>query len=479
MKRYIITAVMLALSFGLFAQNQVDALRYSWLNPSGTARYNSMGGAFGSLGGDFGAISQNPAALGVFRRSEVSFTPGIMYTQNDASYIDNKASDFTYNMAVGNLGYVGTMLFESESNSLKSLSFGFGYNQLNNFNQCINIKAINNNGSMSEYFAQMAEGTSPQNLEDFYEWPAYYTYLMDPVDADSTTYESGLESFGQEQKKSIQRSGNIGEYVLSAGMNFEHTLYAGASFGIQQVNFEQNIFYREADINEVIDNFNSFTFEEKLKTSGTGYNFKMGVIYRPFDWLRTSVAMHTPTFYNLQDEYSTSFTSQWDSTYMSQSQDSPLGLYNYKLTSPFRAQAGLATVLFNSTILSVDYEYANYGISKLRSSDYAFDDENEIIADSYTATHNVKAGAEYRIGMVAFRLGWAYFDSPFDKDEYNSGADFMQYSGGLGFRNESFYFDLGYVYQDRSEKYFLYEGSPMANINTTRHSVMATVGFRF
>ncbi|MGC9330298.1 MAG: OmpP1/FadL family transporter [Bacteroidales bacterium] len=483
MKRYIVSTVLIALSFGLFAQNQVDALRYSWLNPSGTARYNSMGGAFGSLGGDFGAISQNPAALGVFRRSEVTFTPGIMYTQTDAAYIDKKSSDFTYNMNIGNLGYVGTMLFESKGNALKSLSFGFGYNQLSNFNQCIKIEGIIENNSMAQYFAATSDGYKPENLGDFYGWPAYYTYLIDPANADSTSYISNIGSFGQEQKENIQRSGNVGEYVLSMGMNFDHTLYAGASFGIQQVDFEQSIFYAENDVNDVIDNFNSFTYAETLKTSGTGYNLKMGVIYRPLDWLRTSVALHTPTFYNLHDEYSTYFSSQWDSTWMSNTKESPLGLYNYKLTSPFRAQAGLATVLFNSTILSVDYEYANYGISKLRASDYAFDDENKIIADYYTGTHNIKAGAEYRIGMVAFRLGWAYYDSPYKDDNYNSDASFMQYSGGIGVRNESFFFDLGYVYQDRSEKYFLYESpavsSPVANMDIQRHAVMATIGIRF
>ena len=38
------------------AQNEVDALRYSTQNISGTARYSSMGGAFGSLGGEFSSL---------------------------------------------------------------------------------------------------------------------------------------------------------------------------------------------------------------------------------------------------------------------------------------------------------------------------------------------------------------------------------------------------------------------------------------
>ena len=33
----------------------------------------SMGGAFTALGGDMSTLSQNPAELGVFRSSEISF----------------------------------------------------------------------------------------------------------------------------------------------------------------------------------------------------------------------------------------------------------------------------------------------------------------------------------------------------------------------------------------------------------------------
>ena len=41
------------------AQNEIDALRYSTHELSGTARYSAMGGAFGSLGGEFSSLSSN------------------------------------------------------------------------------------------------------------------------------------------------------------------------------------------------------------------------------------------------------------------------------------------------------------------------------------------------------------------------------------------------------------------------------------
>ncbi|MGD0342446.1 MAG: hypothetical protein ABSA76_12150, partial [Bacteroidales bacterium] len=58
--------IFLVISIGSmsFAQNADDALRYSTLFYTGTARFMSMGGAFTALGGDISSLSQNPAGLG-------------------------------------------------------------------------------------------------------------------------------------------------------------------------------------------------------------------------------------------------------------------------------------------------------------------------------------------------------------------------------------------------------------------------------
>ena len=49
-KRFLGIAIVIS-TITANAQNEVDALRYSTQNLSGTARYSAMGGAFGSLGG--------------------------------------------------------------------------------------------------------------------------------------------------------------------------------------------------------------------------------------------------------------------------------------------------------------------------------------------------------------------------------------------------------------------------------------------
>ncbi|MDE5773632.1 MAG: hypothetical protein K2H86_04155, partial [Muribaculaceae bacterium] len=76
MKRriFIFTLSALSMSGSALAQSAVDAYRIAQPDMKGTARFMSMGGAFGALGGDLSTLSQNPAGIGVYRNSEVGFT---------------------------------------------------------------------------------------------------------------------------------------------------------------------------------------------------------------------------------------------------------------------------------------------------------------------------------------------------------------------------------------------------------------------
>ncbi len=60
-----------------YAQNEIDALRYSSSDLSGTARYTGMGGAFGALGGEFSGLSSNPGGIGMYQFSEFTCSPKI------------------------------------------------------------------------------------------------------------------------------------------------------------------------------------------------------------------------------------------------------------------------------------------------------------------------------------------------------------------------------------------------------------------
>ena len=75
MKKIYIMLAILCLALATQAQNFEDIVRFSATPNNGTARVSAMGGAFTALGGDISAIAINPASVGVFRKSEISFTP--------------------------------------------------------------------------------------------------------------------------------------------------------------------------------------------------------------------------------------------------------------------------------------------------------------------------------------------------------------------------------------------------------------------
>src|SRR5215204_5430306 len=97
MKSYILKGMLVACLFYPLvskSQNEVDALRYSQVMTGSTARSLSMGGAFGALGADFSSLSTNPAGLGVYRKSEFTFSLGFNTRISDTDFL-NKTNSAT------------------------------------------------------------------------------------------------------------------------------------------------------------------------------------------------------------------------------------------------------------------------------------------------------------------------------------------------------------------------------------------------
>ncbi len=69
-----------------FAQSETDAYKLTETGFYGTARYQSMAGAFSSLGGDVSSIMQNPAGIGVFHRSELTFSGGLSINSYNSNW---------------------------------------------------------------------------------------------------------------------------------------------------------------------------------------------------------------------------------------------------------------------------------------------------------------------------------------------------------------------------------------------------------
>ncbi len=465
-----------------FAQNEIDALRYSQLTRSGTARFTAMSGAFGALGGDFSVLSTNPAGIGIYRKSEFTFTPSFFSQKTTSNFKGNMLDDYKYNVNFSNAGIV-LAHYESETkNAWKGIMFGFGYNRLNNFNSRISMTGKNDSTSLLDIYVSdaMNVGGDTNSMDQFGTQLALFSNGI-WQDTNGTFYHHMQGSYGEEQSKQVTSSGSMGETVFTLGGNYDDKLYLGATFAIPNIRYNEESNYKEVGDTNALNGFKSFELNQDLRTTGVGFNFKFGMIYKPADWVRVGGALHSPTYFTMHDDWSSDMTTHFsDSTgnYDGTSQSQP-GLYDYSLVTPMRVIGSIGFVIKKIGLIGADYEFVDYPSASLSSDKYKYLNENKAIRGKYIEGNNIRLGTEWKLAPMSIRAGAAYHGSPF-KGETTRGSR-LDYSAGIGFRDENFFLDFAYVFSQYSDNYYFYDASITSpSKNTSKSSsVLMTLGFKF
>lgn len=533
-----------------------DMAQLSQTHVFGTSRVMGMGGAFTSLGADLTSMSLNPAGLGMYRRNEVSLTPMVSVNSTDTpgtgSWMGNNRTRFS-------LANVGAALnvYESSSRALTSMTLGFGMNRIADFNQRYSFGTTDlyNPARPNELMPSIADifkqqlndfGLNPYadgkpngsiNIDNFNPrlWPAilgYEGYMVGNYGtADRPDWD--VERIGR--NASIDRgvdvlgSGSINEFDISLGANFNNIVYVGATLGIQSVYQKIGITYSENYLYEggLAKNDMDQTLPEQLTgmnlyqastLSGSGVNFKLGVIVRPVAGLRLGAAFHTPTYYSLARKYYVSLDSEIRDN---QSGDFATGggyatAYNerensWDLASPTRLMFGASYTFGSFAIVSVDYQrdwYNGIRVKNTPEGSYVPESYKAEFKQNFQATNTLRAGLEVRpLPILALRLGGGYTDSMLkDRNVYvNSGAYNDPTSGSMPTTYESYYISAGvgvslsrtatldFSYQNLTEKrtdYQLFDSFPegggefltysgVYNTSLTRHFIAMTLSFRF
>jgi hypothetical protein len=496
-KNILAIGILILLPLWNMAQDFTDALRYSAVRMEGTARSGGMGNAFGALGGDFTAVGINPAGLGIYRSSEFSLTPNFGMTEVQANYSGSSASENNYKLAFNNVSYVGSFTSKKGSYSgLVSVNFGIGFNRLKDFNSMSLIETSNAKSSFMDY---IADNANRNDWSDFYEELAWQTDLLLHDTVQNVYWHDTQDAgYGQSQRKSISKEGTLDEYTLAIGFNFNHKFYLGASLGINDLYYRESSTIREADDKNKIPYMNSFSFSSNLRTYGTGYNFKLGAIFKPVNQVRLGVSIATPTFFNMNDKFETYMESSItykDNSTENYNADSPLMEYDYDLVTPFKLTASAAVVLGSKGLISADYEYLDYSIAKLRNGGdgYDFIDQNNDINAIYKPVSNFRLGGEFKLtDAFALRAGYeiypsAFKSTAFDKDQPNAGLNYSVATCGLGYTSGGFFFDVALRHSVFSEKNTLYPAPrsndfpvpDFASLDYVNNKVLFTLGFRF
>ncbi len=478
-KKMIVFIVFLLSSSWAFSQSEMEALRFSQIVPGGTARYASMGGAFGALGGDFSTLSINPAGLGVYRSSEFTFSPALNFSQADTRYFGTTEEDNKYSFSANNLGVVLSYPASrtSEEGGWQFVNIGIGFNRHSDFNNRWIAEGYNpNNSLMTNFLDRATREGNPENFSDFSTGLAWDTWLLGGSLEEG--YFVDMPNGQVLQRQETVTSGAIRELMVSLGANYNDRIFVGATMGFPSVRYTETNRFTEEDSQNRSEVFNALEYKTKLKTTGTGFNLKIGTIVRATDMIRLGVAFHSPTFYELKDTYEASMRSDLNLEYDTKTSSSE-GDFDYELNTPLKAIGILGFVFGQLGILSMDYEYVNYTSARLRSSDYSFTQENRNIREQLEAQHVLRLGGEIRLMPLSLRAGYAISTSPY-KSGINDGVRSVL-SAGFGFRDADYFVDFAYKYGYYSEDYYLYQAENMApvNRNFSASTFQLTFGWRF
>ncbi|MGQ1783934.1 MULTISPECIES: OmpP1/FadL family transporter [unclassified Saccharicrinis] len=502
-----LTALLLSfIVLSLNAQNYEDMLRYSQPQYSGTARTMAMGNAFASVGGDYGSLAINPAGIGVYRSSEFTFTPSVIMNSTSSTFLDNKTDETKLSFAPSQIGFVGTYKpMRDVKKGLVSSHFAIGYTRNNNFNYKSLAAARNTSQSLGGYFEHNA------NDADGY-WSqltslAFDAYIIDEIDdGNGGSYYSSFMNPGDmvHQTNILEKEGYSGEINLTGGVNISNFLMVGGSVNIVTMRYKEEANYYEEyslDNGQVnsYDVFDRFSVRNYLDVSGVGVNLKAGFILKPVNFFRIGAAYHTPTWYNIEEEFGTGIDAVFfndidavggNSTYAYDYEN----VFEYKVITPEKLVAGASFVIGKFAILSADYEYIDYanGKFKTNSTNYedilAIRDASDALKYDLTSTHNFRAGAEFKLGkQVSLRGGYSWQESPYKVGEKD--REITSYSAGLGFRNKNYFIDLAYKLSSFDNRFFNYNwdaeydqdlGVPYETVaKTNDHFVALTMGWKF
>ena len=491
MKKLVLTISAIIAASAVMAQSAEDALRFSQTYQQGTARSAAMGGAFGALGGDLSVLATNPAGMSIYKNGEFSFTPVFGNTHAKSTLNGFESEDDKFSFKLSNIGFVSSVHNGNES-GFSGFAFGMAFNRLNDFSANNLVYGRNDNNSFLDYWAKRGTGDNPNKLNPYAEYLAYYCQLLDSIAPGEyrSIHQRPRAGYGQYQKYIQTVKGGINSWDFAFSGVYAEKLYFGASLGIQTVKYKLVSTYSEDDVNDVVD-YDFWDFKEEQEVRGTGINLKAGVIYKPLSFIRVGAAIHTPTYYSLNEKYYSYLTSQLDTDIDPEPWDciSDKSEYDFRLFTPFKAIFSGAFIVPNYGLISVDFECVDYSKCRFETNEednYSFFDENETCKKGYKGTKNLRIGLEGLAGPVSIRAGYAMYGNPYKwvKDDIQR----QIVSAGVGFNSESFSLDLTGTYHIFNTQYYLY-GAPDTpsysdvtqayDVNNNHLYIMATARFKF
>lgn len=498
-KFYALSGIILFITSTSFAQSYVEsALLFSRTKPAGSARIQAMGGSQIALGGDYSSGLSNPAGLGMYNRSEITFSPGLSFYDTRTNYFGESETathstfnipglSFVFHMPLDKSGFVGG-------------SFGISLSRTNDFNRSISFGGLNDETSIIDSYIDDAFGstTAQFDVDNFqYNTPtglAYFNYLIGPeslIDPNGRDDEYFTDVRGVPyQRQTLETRGSSNQWSFSYGANYKDILFVGGSIGVTTLRYESVKIYSEDFDDDPV--FNNLRLNETLDIQGNGINATLGAIVRPVEFLQVGVSFTSPTYQELTETYTAEMNTSWknfdyygdgEEILNNVSAETDIVTSEYSLTTPMKLSAGVA-FLSKYGFLTGDIEFTNPAKAKYSSniSGISFDEENQDIKSVYRSTVNYRVGGEFRYKILRVRAGYGVQASAYQSD-FDIDNSIQTISGGLGVRLKRFFTDFALVQSKSDNLYspynFFDSSGPIVDIEEKTLSGILTLGFTF
>lgn len=541
MKKSLFIAGLAFAAMPLFAQETYENTLLIDNDLNGTARYVGMGGAMDALGADLSTISSNPAGIGLFRRSMIQGSFGVVSQEGVNSFTTGKKTNLSFDQ----LGFVYAMRTGARS----FFNFGFNYHKSRNFTQILSaadaFERYRVNG-VEQYISSQNKQTYEKLADGYlYDWktitdggneyqvPDENRVLITHSQLDNIYYnalikdENGDFGYNPATEYNFNRAmrGYIGEYDFNFSGNIRDRVYLGLTIGIHDVNYKGYSEYTEQmDANSL--GITSLTAVDEREITGHGVDIKAGIIFRPVEDspFRVGISVATPTWYDLTTRNYTYVTDGNVTCDMNET-------YDFKVYTPWKFGLSLGHTIGDYLAIGAGYEYADYSSMDTRvitgsNYDWYYDDYyDESASDENMNLHTqktlrgvstLKLGAEYKPDpALAVRIGYNYvaplFEDNAQKDPTiaskgtycSSTTDFTNWKGtnritcGLGYTSGNMTFDVAYQYNVQKgdfSPFSTYTYGEIAagdnanaddnlcrsiEVTNKRHQLLFTVGYKF
>ena len=474
--RSILTFIMGMVCIIASAQNINDVVRYGTEDLQGTARFQAMSGAFGALGGDLSSLNINPAGSAVFNYSQFSVTGSNYNRNNDATYGSSTQNTDLNSLEFNQVG--GVFVFKSPNSPWKKIALGLNYDLVENFDNEI-FASGNTTQGIDNYFLNFAQGQAlgplrvqqGEFIEDAYldigsslgfgaqqAFLGFQGGIIEPsVDDDAnTSYSSNAQYSSVNQQYTQVTSGYNSKFTANLAGQYQNNLYLGASLNFHSILYDKVTFFDETGY-DAGSPIQQTTFDNFLRTEGTGFSFSLGAIAKLNDNIRVGGSYQSPTWYRFLDDTSQRINSELAVNDINFIDFNIVNLFEeYRIKIPSKLTGSVAVVFGKDGLLSFDYGYQDMSQAELRpNTDPSFSTENDFIANELGIVNTYRIGGEYRIEKVSLRGGYRYEESPYETEGII--GDLEGYSGGIGYDFGGSRLDLALNRTEQEVNEFLFD----------------------